>query len=79
MSQTILRLMITNNNKKLFFNLNKTDWASHKFWEQNRLFLGLSLPFKNQSFSFGYMNQALFQNSGTVYNHILYLTYHINT
>ena len=65
---------------ELFFNLNKPHWTSDHTFSQNRAFVGIDIPAgKKNFFEIGYLNQYLIQNKENEIDHILYLSFSINT
>lgn len=64
---------------ELFLGLNKTQYTSHRFLNENRLFLGINYYLqKNSWWEIGYVSQYLpkRQNSHYQLNHILWINYH---
>jgi hypothetical protein len=64
---------------EVFFQLNKTDYTSHQFVSQNRLFVGFNYMLTAENFwEIGYLNEYLFatpQRSDNQMNHVISLTY----
>lgn len=55
---------------ELFLNMQKTSWNGDRFFERNRLFLGLRKDLMNFSLEAGYLNQMVPRKSGDVSEHI---------
>lgn len=61
---------------ELFFNLNQTDFTTPYAVNQNRLFLGVTLPQNNnQRLNIGYLNLLVFKQPQNVMRHILFISY----
>ena len=57
---------------EIFFNLNNPDWIGQKTINQNRIFVGVEVPIKdNWSLQIGYINQIQPKATETIMNHIL--------
>lgn len=58
----------------VFFNLNNPDWVSDDTFDQNRAFIGVSVPITTEtSFVIGYLNQWKVREPSNRMNHVLYL------
>jgi len=61
---------------ELFFNLNHPSWITKNTIDQNRVFLGYSIPIaKRIIFIIGYLNQYKIRNPKNIMNHILYASF----
>jgi len=64
---------------EVFLNLNHPSWVSRKTVSQNRVFVGLLIPWKKYAMvRVGYMNQTFFGVRGVEMNHIFHVALIIN-
>lgn len=58
---------------EVFFQLNRPQWVSNRFFSENRAFIGFDIPINNKySYVIGYLNEFQFKNPNEMSN-ILYL------
>lgn len=66
---------------EIFVLMNNPNWLDGvDKLAQNRLFIGVDIPTSKTTFvEIGYLQQALFNDSGNILNHTLYIGFNINT
>lgn len=65
---------------EVFFNLTTPSWTNDRLIDQNRAFAGIEIPTSKHTFlQIGYLNQYVIQSPQNTMNHVLYLSFYVNT